>query len=158
MAVLASRSWTGFVVKNSHVASQEFNRKAGEGAQAALGWSSLCNRKWRDPLPPEGPERQDAQAGGVKRTMMTGLAAANAVMMSICSVPQPEYMLSRPWPGFRAGPKRQMRVQNRTAAENMSRPIQPAILGTRTVFKVESSIYCALSALARPLRFESQQH
>ncbi|MER8923553.1 MULTISPECIES: FixH family protein [unclassified Mesorhizobium] len=89
MAVLASRSWTGFVVKNSHVASQEFNRKAGEGAQAALGWGSLCNRKWRDPLPPEGPERQDAQAGGVKRTMMTGLAAANAVLMSICSVPQP---------------------------------------------------------------------
>ncbi|WP_352772427.1 FixH family protein [Mesorhizobium sp. M0684] len=40
MAVLASRSWTGFVVKNSHVARQEFNRKAGEGAQAALGWSS----------------------------------------------------------------------------------------------------------------------
>ncbi|MER9363202.1 FixH family protein [Mesorhizobium sp. M0500] len=158
MAVLASRSWTGFVVKNSHVASQEFNRKAGEGAQAALGWSRLCNRKWRDPLPPEGPERQDAQAGGVKPTMMTGLAAANAVMMSICSVPQPEYMLSRPWPGFRAGPKRQMRVQNRTAAENMSRPIQPAILGTWTVFKVESRIYCALSALARPLRFESQQH
>lgn len=32
MAVLASRSWTGFVVKNSHDVSQEFNRKAGEGA------------------------------------------------------------------------------------------------------------------------------
>ncbi|MER9770330.1 hypothetical protein NKJ09_30545 [Mesorhizobium sp. M0189] len=38
MAVLASRSWAGFVVKNFPT-SQEFNRKAGEGAQAALGWS-----------------------------------------------------------------------------------------------------------------------
>lgn len=38
MPVLASRSWTGFVVNNSHVASQEFNRNAQEGrAQAALG-------------------------------------------------------------------------------------------------------------------------
>lgn len=43
-------------------------------------------------------------------------------------VSRPEYMLSRPWPGFRAGPKRQMRVQNRTAAENMSASIQTAIL------------------------------
>ncbi|MER8759066.1 FixH family protein [Mesorhizobium sp. M0976] len=39
MAVLASRSWTGFVV-NNFPASQEFNRKAGEAALAALGWSS----------------------------------------------------------------------------------------------------------------------
>ncbi|ESX35553.1 hypothetical protein X760_33225 [Mesorhizobium sp. LSHC422A00] len=38
MAVLASRSWTGLFVK-FRVASQ-FNRKAGEGAHAALGWSS----------------------------------------------------------------------------------------------------------------------
>ncbi|WP_352894660.1 hypothetical protein [Mesorhizobium sp. M0983] len=37
--VLASRSWTGFVVKKFPT-SQEFNRKTGEGAQAALGWSS----------------------------------------------------------------------------------------------------------------------
>lgn len=41
MAVVANTSWTGFVVKNSYIASQEFNRKAEEGrAQAALGWSS----------------------------------------------------------------------------------------------------------------------
>ncbi|WOS66933.1 FixH family protein (plasmid) [Sinorhizobium fredii GR64] len=39
MAVSASRSWTGFVLKNPHVAQLEFNRKAGEGAQAARGWS-----------------------------------------------------------------------------------------------------------------------
>lgn len=39
MAVAASRSWTGLVVKNTYVASQQFNRKAEEGrAQAALGW------------------------------------------------------------------------------------------------------------------------
>lgn len=41
MAVLANTSWTGFVVKNSHVAGREFNRKAEEGRrQAALGWTA----------------------------------------------------------------------------------------------------------------------
>ncbi|MER8995698.1 hypothetical protein [Mesorhizobium sp. M0678] len=43
-----------------------------------------------------GPERQDAQAGGVKRTMMTSLTIANAVMMAIGLVPRPECILSRP--------------------------------------------------------------
>jgi nitrogen fixation protein FixH len=39
MAVLANTSWTGLVVKNSYVASQEFNEKAAEEkAQAALGY------------------------------------------------------------------------------------------------------------------------
>jgi len=41
MATLANTSWTGFVVENSYVASQEFNAKAEQGrAQAALGWKS----------------------------------------------------------------------------------------------------------------------
>lgn len=40
MATLASKSWTGLVVKNTYVASQQFNRKAEAGRkQAALGWS-----------------------------------------------------------------------------------------------------------------------
>jgi nitrogen fixation protein FixH len=40
MATLANTSWTGFVVKNSYVASQHFNERAAEGrAQAALGWT-----------------------------------------------------------------------------------------------------------------------
>jgi nitrogen fixation protein FixH len=40
MATLARTSWSGLVVKNTYVASQEFNRKAEEGrAQAALGWT-----------------------------------------------------------------------------------------------------------------------
>ncbi|MER8649226.1 FixH family protein [Mesorhizobium sp. M1121] len=55
MAVLASRSWTGFVVNNSHVAGQEFNRKAGEGAQAALGWSGPSQSQMARSLPP--PDR-----------------------------------------------------------------------------------------------------
>jgi nitrogen fixation protein FixH len=39
MATFASSSWTGLVVKNSYVASQEFNGKAAEGrAQAARNW------------------------------------------------------------------------------------------------------------------------
>lgn len=40
MAVLARTSWTGLVVENTYVASQEFNRKAQEGReQTALGWT-----------------------------------------------------------------------------------------------------------------------
>lgn len=40
MAVFARTSWTGFVVKNSYVASQEFNGRLAEArAQAALGWT-----------------------------------------------------------------------------------------------------------------------
>jgi nitrogen fixation protein FixH len=39
MAAFAVQSWTGLVVKNSYVASQEFNDRARAGrAQAALGW------------------------------------------------------------------------------------------------------------------------
>ncbi|BCG82432.1 FixH family protein [Mesorhizobium sp. 113-3-3] len=41
MATLASTSWTGLVVENTYVASQQFNQKAKEGrAQAALGWTA----------------------------------------------------------------------------------------------------------------------
>ncbi|WP_315918611.1 FixH family protein [Mesorhizobium sp. SP-1A] len=39
MATFARTSWTGLVVENTYVASQQFNRKAEEGrAQAALRW------------------------------------------------------------------------------------------------------------------------
>jgi nitrogen fixation protein FixH len=39
MAIFALTSWTGLVVQNSYVASQEFNDRAQAGrAQAALGW------------------------------------------------------------------------------------------------------------------------
>ncbi|MER9052402.1 FixH family protein [Mesorhizobium sp. M0910] len=43
MAVLASRSWTGFVVKNSHVDSHEFNRNAqeGRGRRRSIGMERL---------------------------------------------------------------------------------------------------------------------
>jgi len=40
MAVFAGRSWTGLVVENSYVASQQFNGKLAESrAQDALGWT-----------------------------------------------------------------------------------------------------------------------
>ncbi|TIV71537.1 MAG: cytochrome oxidase [Mesorhizobium sp.] len=40
MATLARRSWTGLVVENTYVASQQFNEEARKGrAQAALGWT-----------------------------------------------------------------------------------------------------------------------
>ncbi|MBX3532079.1 MAG: FixH family protein [Rhizobiaceae bacterium] len=41
MAVFAGSSWTGFVVRNSYVASQEFNGKvAAARMQDALGWTA----------------------------------------------------------------------------------------------------------------------
>jgi nitrogen fixation protein FixH len=41
MAAFAARSWTGLVVKNSYVASQNYNRKLEKArAQDALGWTS----------------------------------------------------------------------------------------------------------------------
>ncbi|WP_352718353.1 FixH family protein [Mesorhizobium sp. M0563] len=86
MAVLASCSWTGFVVKNSMTpARNSIARRMRAGHRRRSDGAAPCDRKWRDPLPPEGPKRQDAQAGGVKRTMMTSLAVANAVMMSTAS-------------------------------------------------------------------------
>ncbi|RUU04046.1 cytochrome oxidase [Mesorhizobium sp. USDA-HM6] len=40
MATFARTSWTGLVVENTYVASQQFNQKAREGrAQAAMGWT-----------------------------------------------------------------------------------------------------------------------
>lgn len=39
MAIYANTSWTGLVVQNTYVASQQFNEKAAAGrAQAARGW------------------------------------------------------------------------------------------------------------------------
>ncbi len=47
MATLASTSWTGLVVENTYVASQQFNEKAEEGrAQAALGWTGQLTIAW----------------------------------------------------------------------------------------------------------------
>lgn len=41
MAIMATRSWSGIVVEDTYIASQEFNSRAAEGrAQAALGWQS----------------------------------------------------------------------------------------------------------------------
>lgn len=40
MATFATRSWTGLVVKNSYVASQDFNRELEQAKlQAARGWT-----------------------------------------------------------------------------------------------------------------------
>ncbi|MER8950019.1 hypothetical protein [Mesorhizobium sp. M0809] len=95
---------TGFVVKNSCVASQEFNRKAVEVGQRR------CS---------------DGAAPAIAMALRYHLSDRNRKNMS-----------SRPWPRFYGDAKRVMRVQDLTVAENMSRPIQPAILGTPKVFKV----------------------
>ncbi|UVC15117.1 FixH family protein [Mesorhizobium onobrychidis] len=47
LATLATTSWTGLIVENTYVASQQFNRKAEEGrAQAALGWTGKLTIAW----------------------------------------------------------------------------------------------------------------
>lgn len=47
LAKLANTSWTGLVVENTYVASQQFNKKAEEGrAQAALGWTGKLTIAW----------------------------------------------------------------------------------------------------------------
>lgn len=44
MAMFASRSWTGLVVGNTYVASQEFNERTERGRrQQALGWQTNLN-------------------------------------------------------------------------------------------------------------------
>ncbi len=41
LAIFANQSWTGLIVKNSYVASQNFNQKLKEAnSQKALGWAS----------------------------------------------------------------------------------------------------------------------
>ncbi|MER9249815.1 hypothetical protein [Mesorhizobium sp. M0590] len=126
---------TGFVVKNSCVASQEFNRKAEEvgqrrcsdGAAAAIAMAFRYHLSDRN-----GKKLKQA----LRRTMMTSLAVVQRSHNVHLLVPQPEYMSSRPWPRFSGDAKRVMRVQDLTVAENMSRPIQPAILGTPKAFKM----------------------
>ena len=45
MAMLASRSWTGLVVKNSYVESQKFNSTLQNSrAQAALNWTGVLSQ------------------------------------------------------------------------------------------------------------------
>lgn len=45
MATFATTSWSGFVVKNSYVASQQFNRWLDQAeAQQALGWDAEADR------------------------------------------------------------------------------------------------------------------
>lgn len=42
MATLANKSWTGLIVKNSYVASQQYNDELDKASkQASLGWYSL---------------------------------------------------------------------------------------------------------------------
>ncbi len=46
MATFASRSWTGLVVKNSYVESQNFNAKLERSRQqASLGWTGVLSRR-----------------------------------------------------------------------------------------------------------------
>ncbi|MEM8688677.1 MAG: FixH family protein [Pseudomonadota bacterium] len=49
MAFFASSTWTGLMVKNSYVASQDFNAKLAEArAQDALGWTSTMVLEGKD--------------------------------------------------------------------------------------------------------------
>lgn len=49
MATFATSTWTGLIVKNSYVASQDFNKKLAKArAQDALGWTSSAKLDGRD--------------------------------------------------------------------------------------------------------------
>ncbi|MER9357848.1 hypothetical protein NKI61_32110 [Mesorhizobium sp. M0514] len=75
---------TGFVAKNSGVASQEFNRKAEEVGQGRCsgGAAPAIAMAFRFHLSDRNGKKLKQ---GLRRTMITSLAVANAVMMSICS-------------------------------------------------------------------------
>ncbi|MER8369890.1 hypothetical protein [Mesorhizobium sp. M1378] len=110
---------TGFVVKNSGVASQEFNRKAEEVGQRQCsdGAAPAIAMAFRYHLSDRNGKKLKQ---GLRRTMMTSLAVANAVMMSICSSISPNCW-GRPWLGLFW--RREAVVQNLTAVENMSASI-----------------------------------
>jgi nitrogen fixation protein FixH len=70
MAVLAQTSWTGLVVENTYVASQEFNRKAEEGReQAALGWTGTLTI-----------------AGGAVQYILTDASGASVAPRSVTAI------------------------------------------------------------------------
>ena len=55
MAVYASSSWSGLVVENTYVASQEFNRKA--AAMKAMATSGIKGTLFEQPQAEHGPAR-----------------------------------------------------------------------------------------------------
>lgn len=73
MAVFASSSWSGLVVKNSYVASQHFNERSAEGrARAALGWNAALSiaddrLSWRLTDASGSPVRIDAATAILRR-------------------------------------------------------------------------------------------
>lgn len=76
---------TGFVVKNSGVASQEFNRKAEEVGQRRCsgGAAPAIAMAFRYQLSDRNGKKLKQ---GLRRTMITSLTVANAVIMSITSL------------------------------------------------------------------------
>ena len=67
MAWFARSSWTGFVVENSYVASQQFNAKMAETrAQQALGWTGHFSL-----------------AGGAVRYAITGVKGVEVPLQSV---------------------------------------------------------------------------
>ncbi|MER9350036.1 hypothetical protein [Mesorhizobium sp. M0227] len=140
---------TGFVVKNSGVASQEFNRKAEEVGQRQCsdGAAPAIAMAFRYHLSDRNGKKLKQ---GLRRTMMTSLAVANGH----ASVrPYVETSVATLLCRREAG-----RVQDLTVAENMSQLIQPPISAPPEAFLVLSSVYCTLSASARRLRIEIQQN
>lgn len=72
MAVLANRTWSGLVVPNSYVASQNFDEEAAEAArQKALGWSQKLSHE-NGALQVSVSSREGAPVGGLNVTVKVG--------------------------------------------------------------------------------------
>ncbi|CDX38109.1 hypothetical protein MPLDJ20_220058 [Mesorhizobium plurifarium] len=85
MAVVAGRSWTSVVVEDAHVTSREIQSQGGRGRRGTRMERLLAIVNAEFLLPPEGRNGAKLNLMGAKRAMVTGLAIADAVMMSICS-------------------------------------------------------------------------
>jgi nitrogen fixation protein FixH len=97
MATLALTSWTGLVVQNSYVASQEFNDRARAGrAQAALGGTAEL-----------------AYSNGVLRYALVGETALRWMSRTFrcCSAARP----TKPTTRARAGAQRRRQLRRRRA-------------------------------------------
>lgn len=85
MAVVVGRSWTGVVVEDAlcHQPGNSIARRARAQRHAHGAALAITNAEFRYRLRDRNGTKLNPK--GAKRTMMTSLAIADAVMMSVCS-------------------------------------------------------------------------
>lgn len=85
MATFAAGSWSGFVVRNSYIASQEFNEKAQAARrQAALGWRpQLTLGEGRLTFSLAGAEGEAITLHGAKASLYRPVSAADDIALEL---------------------------------------------------------------------------